>query len=49
MEMVEQIAPATVVGGSYHMEKEGISRAIQYLHDKGLTIQVLVTDRHTNG
>ena len=34
------------VGGSYHVEKEGLSRAIQYVHDKGLTIQVLVTDRH---
>lgn len=28
------------------MEKEGLSRALQYLHDKGLVIQILVTDRH---
>ena len=35
------------VGGSYHMEKEGLSRAIQHLHDKGLTMTG--TDRLTNG
>ena len=27
------------------MEKEGLSRALQYVHDKGLVIQILVTDR----
>ena len=29
------------------MEKEGLSRALQHLHDKGLLVQVLVTDRHS--
>ena len=28
------------------MEKEGHSRALQHLSDRGLAIQVLVTDRH---
>ena len=28
------------------MEKEGLSRAIQHMQDKGLAIEVLVTDRH---
>ena len=30
----------------YHMEKEGLSRAIQHMKDKGLAIEVLVIDRH---
>ena len=29
------------------MEKEGLSRAMTFLDEKGLKIQVLVTDRHT--
>ena len=28
------------------MVKEGRSQALQHLHDKGLPIQLLVTDRH---
>ena len=28
------------------MEKEGLCRALQQLGDKGLAVQVLVTDRH---
>ena len=28
------------------MEKEGLSRALQYLHDNSLTIGMLITDRH---
>ena len=28
------------------MEKEGLSRALEHLSDKGMAIQVLVTDRH---
>ena len=31
------------MGGSYHMEKEGLHRVIA---EKGLEISVLVTDRH---
>ena len=34
------------MGGSYHMEKEGLHRVIDFLTEKGLEISVLVTDRH---
>lgn len=34
------------VGGSYHMEKEGLLRVIQFLQLHGMNIDVLVTDRH---
>ena len=29
------------------MEKEGLIRSIKHIRDKGLTIDTLVTDRHT--
>ena len=32
--------------GSYHMEKEGFIRAIEFLRKKKFTISTLVTDRH---
>ena len=28
------------------MEKEGLQRVLQFLQEQGLTIEVLVTDRH---
>lgn len=34
------------VGGSYHMEKEGLKRGIKFLYDKDLKVKVLLTDRH---
>jgi len=34
------------VEGSYHMEKEGLHRYMESLHNHNLTIDVLVTDRH---
>lgn len=34
------------VGGSYHMEKEGLARCLYFLQEQGLSIDVLVTDRH---
>jgi len=34
------------VGGSYHMEKEGLERVLKYLQAQRLTIGVLVTDCH---
>ena len=34
------------VGGSYHMEKEGLKRVLNFLQQLGLTVEVLVTDRH---
>ena len=34
------------VGSSYHMEKEGLLRVMKFLEEEGLSIDVLVTDRH---
>ena len=34
------------VGGSYHMEKEGLHRVMEFLRGENLTVGVLVTDRH---
>ena len=30
------------------MEKEGLSRSVQYIHDQNLTISTLITDRHAS-
>ena len=34
------------VKGSYHMEKEGLVRAVQFLKKKKFKIATFVTDRH---
>ena len=34
------------VGGSFHMEKEGLHRAMSFLKECGMTIGVIVTDPH---
>ena len=34
------------VKSSYHMEKEGLIRGVQFIEGKGLQIGELVTDRH---
>ena len=34
------------VGGSYHMEKEGLLRLMEFLQQEELAIDMLVTDRH---
>ena len=35
------------VGGSYHMEKEGLERVLEFLQQQQqLQVDVLVTDRH---
>ena len=34
------------VGGSYHMEKEGLVRAVKSLREEKFRIDLLVTDRH---
>ena len=34
------------MGGSYHMEKEGLHRVLNFLHQQKLPVDVLVTDRH---
>ena len=42
------IIQSNEVGGSYNMEKEGLSRSVKYLSEQNLTIQfgTLITDRH---
>lgn len=35
------------VNGSYYMEKEGLVRAVDFLHQQGFEIDTLVTDRHS--
>ena len=40
------IVRVTEVVSSYHMEKEGLSRGLEFLIQKGLEVKVLVTDRH---
>ena len=34
------------MGGSYHMEKEGLQRVLNFLQEENLTVNVLVTDHH---
>ena len=34
------------VKGSYHMEKEGLHRVLEFLHHNHLKVNILVTDRH---
>ena len=34
------------MGSSYHMEKEGLQRSLEYLQQHEMTIGVMVTDRH---
>ena len=34
------------MGSSYHMEKEGLVRAIRFMESHNLSIDLLVTDRH---
>ena len=34
------------VGGSYHMEKEGLRRVLDFFTQKKLKVGTLVTDRH---
>ena len=34
------------VGGSYHMEKEGLKRSLALLDASGVTLDCIVTDRH---
>ena len=39
-------AQSNEVGGSYHVEKEGLLRVLKFLKQQGLTVEVLVTNRH---
>lgn len=42
-----ELVQSNEVKSSYHMELEGLIRAINCIHDEGLVINTLVTDRHT--
>ncbi|KAF1380178.1 hypothetical protein PFLUV_G00184070 [Perca fluviatilis] len=41
-----QLVQSNEVGGSYHMEKEGIKRCLDLLDSNGLVVDYIVTDRH---
>uniref|UniRef100_A0A8P4G5H1 THAP-type domain-containing protein n=1 Tax=Dicentrarchus labrax TaxID=13489 RepID=A0A8P4G5H1_DICLA len=41
-----QLVQSNEVGGSYHMEKEGLKRSLALLEERGVTIDSIVTDRH---
>lgn len=34
------------VGGSYHMEKEGLKRCLDHLEANSLAVEYITTDRH---
>lgn len=34
------------VGGSYHMEKEGLKRCLDHLDSNGLAVEYIITGRH---
>ncbi|XP_052423624.1 uncharacterized protein LOC127966567 [Carassius gibelio] len=42
-----QLVQSNEVGGSSHMEKEGLKRCLDHLESSGLTVGYIVTDRHT--
>lgn len=44
--LLSDIIQSNEVGGSYHMEKEGLHRVIEFLTGEGLQVGVLVTDCH---
>ncbi|XP_026063533.1 uncharacterized protein LOC113046778 isoform X3 [Carassius auratus] len=41
-----QLVQSNEVGGSYHMEKEGLKRCLDKLESNGLAVDYIVTDRH---
>ncbi|XP_034551922.1 uncharacterized protein LOC117821613 isoform X2 [Notolabrus celidotus] len=41
-----QLVQSNEVGGSYHMEKEGLKRSLALLNARGVTLHCIVTDRH---
>ncbi|XP_056624390.1 uncharacterized protein LOC130437186 isoform X2 [Triplophysa dalaica] len=41
-----QLIQSNEVGGSYHMEKEGLKRCLDKLESCGLVVDSIVTDRH---
>ncbi|XP_067269187.1 uncharacterized protein [Pseudorasbora parva] len=41
-----QLVQSNEVGGSYHIEKEGLKRCLDKLESNGLAVDYIVTDRH---
>ncbi|XP_074543284.1 uncharacterized protein LOC141803222 [Halichoeres trimaculatus] len=41
-----QLVQSNEVGGSHHMEKEGLKRSLELLGARGVTLDCIVTDRH---
>ncbi|XP_035037101.1 uncharacterized protein LOC118123687 isoform X1 [Hippoglossus stenolepis] len=41
-----QLVQSNEVGGSYHMELEGLKRSLEHLAENGITLDYIVTDRH---
>ncbi|KAJ4933026.1 hypothetical protein JOQ06_029864, partial [Pogonophryne albipinna] len=41
-----QLVQSNEVGGSYHMELEGLKRSLELLKERGVTLDCIVTDRH---
>ncbi|KAI7803826.1 hypothetical protein IRJ41_012114 [Triplophysa rosa] len=41
-----QLVQCNEVGGSYHMEKEGLQRCLDHLESNGLEVEYIITDRH---
>lgn len=41
-----QLVQSNEVGGSYHMELEGLKRSLDQLQSSGITLDYIVTDRH---
>ncbi|KAG7461343.1 hypothetical protein MATL_G00209110 [Megalops atlanticus] len=41
-----QLVKSNEVGGSYHMEMEGLKRSLALLEERGVTLDSIVTDRH---
>ncbi|XP_063073829.1 uncharacterized protein LOC134464290, partial [Engraulis encrasicolus] len=41
-----QLVQSNEVGGSYHMELEGLKRSLELLKERNVTLDCIVTDRH---
>ncbi|XP_056613533.1 uncharacterized protein LOC130429144 [Triplophysa dalaica] len=41
-----QLVHCNKVGGSYHMEKEGLKRCLDHLDSNGLAVEYIITGRH---
>ncbi|XP_056608949.1 uncharacterized protein LOC130426283 isoform X2 [Triplophysa dalaica] len=41
-----QLVQSNEVAGSYHMEKEGLKRSLEFLEAHGVRLECIVTDRH---